>query len=542
MARPNLDRETEKLIERFVPVIRDAFFNALQTIKDQARINAMVEAIEAGNIELAFRVLGISDAALREIMRAVEQAFEDGGIMAAQTFPPVDIGGTRAVFRFDVRNSRAEQWLRNHSSQLITRIVDEQRVAIREIIEQGMVDGRNPRNVALDIVGRIDKATGKRVGGIVGLTLAQERAVRRARKELQDLDASYFNRKRRDARFDRTVQQAIKSGKPLPADVVDKLITRYSDSLLQLRGEMIARSEAIESLNASAHEVHRQLIDTGAVKENQVQRFWDSAGDKRVRNSHRIMDGQQRSLDEPFETPGGARLMFPGDKSLGAPGDETIMCRCRVRTKVDWLAVFDKKPDVEPPTETPAERNRRLDRESKNYTLENGRREGKEFLTAYDSVTGEKIGGVSGTVSQVGFSPQDYVRTLDPMNSFIVHHNHPSSSSFSDQDLITLTEAAGVSGLWAHGHNGSSYYAEPGFEPFTKRVYKKVERAFDNRVQEILTMQNLKDWKRIGNHVIALILHEQGYIRYEYELTAETKESADRHADFIARVVKELSK
>jgi hypothetical protein len=273
----------------------------------------------------------------------IEQAFEQGGVTVAGTFPRglTDDVGQSVVFRFDVRNSRAEAWAREHSSSLVTRVTDEARTVIRQTIEQGVEDGRSPRNVALDIVGRIDKTTGRRTGGTVGLTTQMERWVAGARRQLNALDPAYLERKQRDGRFDSVVRNAIASGKPLTQEQIDALIGRYSDRLLQLRGETIARTEMIQSLNMSADLAFRQAIDEGTVSAKLITKTWDATGDRRTRHTHMAMDGQRVQFDEPFKTPYGARLMFPGDISLGAPASEIINCRCRVSHNVDWFADLD---------------------------------------------------------------------------------------------------------------------------------------------------------------------------------------------------------
>lgn len=335
-------QQLDALVDLFIPQIRAAFLAAIQDIVDNVLLSRVVDAIRDGDVEAAFRALGFSDAAMRPLTAAIEHAFEQGGIMAGKTFPKwLNTPAARIVFRFDVRNSRAEGWLREHSSQLITRIEDETRKNVRNVLTVGMQDGRNPRNVALDIIGRIDPATGNRTGGIVGLTENQEYWVRGARRKLVDLNADYFNLSLRDKRFDRTVAAAIRDGKSLPSDVVDKLVMRYKDNALKYRGDMIGRTEAIHSLNRSEWEATKQAVEMGAVKESAVKREWDDVGDRRTRWSHRKMNGQLVGLDEPFVSPSGARMMHPGDTSLGAPGAEVIACRCRVRQKIDWLADLD---------------------------------------------------------------------------------------------------------------------------------------------------------------------------------------------------------
>jgi uncharacterized protein with gpF-like domain len=213
-----------------------------------------------------------------------------------------------------------------------------------------LIDGRNPKNVALDIIGRVDYATGKRTGGIIGLTSNQSNWVGNVRNELQEINraiveklpqaevSGYFNRELRNKRFDRTILKAVRENQPLPQDTIEKLVTNYKNNALQYRGETIGRTEAIQSLNASKHEAIKQAVDMGAVKASAVKRIWDSAGaDGRTRASHLAMDGQSVGLDEPFTSPDGFQLMFPGDTSLGADAGEIINCRCNVRDEIDFF-------------------------------------------------------------------------------------------------------------------------------------------------------------------------------------------------------------
>jgi len=329
----------DDLIDLFTPEIRDAFIAAIQGVNNSAIISDMIAAIEAGDPVRAFQALGFSPAAMRPLTQTIERAFEAGGVLTGENFPKyLNTPSGRTVFRFDVRNSRAEAWLRDHSSGLVTRLTDEARTNVRTVLERGMLDGRNPRNIALDLVGRVDPTTRNRVGGIVGLTANQETWVSSARRRLVDLDNAYFSMELRDKRFDRTVARAIADGRPLPAETIEKLTTAYKNNALRYRGESIARTEALQSLNRSENEAYLQAVDLGAVNRASARRVWDSVGDGRVRWSHSKMEAQEVGLDEPFVSPRGARMMHPGDTSLGAPADEVVMCRCRVRMKVDFLA------------------------------------------------------------------------------------------------------------------------------------------------------------------------------------------------------------
>lgn len=64
----------------------------------------------------------------------------------------------------------------------------------------------------------------------------------------------------------------------------------------------------------------------------QIKRRWMCTKDARTRFSHGMADGQiVVGTKDPFNV-GGYKMMFPGDKSLGAPGHEIYNCRCTTRT------------------------------------------------------------------------------------------------------------------------------------------------------------------------------------------------------------------
>lgn len=358
----NRRQTLDDLIDLFTPEIRDVFLAAMQDVVDNAIIGDMIDAIEQGDVIAAFQALGFTQAAMLPIIKIVENAFERGGVLTGDKFPKfLRTPSGRAIFRFDVRNSRAEAWLRDHSSQLVTQLTDEARDNVRSVIERGMIAGNNPRSTALDIVGRIDPVTRNRVGGVVGLTRNQELWVANTRRDLNDLNRivsdefgsipisefrkkienhPYFARELRRKGSDASIIRELTSGKQINADTIDKLVTAYKSNALRYRGEVIARTEAMQALNRSEYEATLQAVDMGALRSNDVKRVWDSAGDNRVRWSHKEMDGQAVGVNEPFVSPSGARLMYPGDTSLGAGGSEVIQCRCRVRMEVDFLAAW----------------------------------------------------------------------------------------------------------------------------------------------------------------------------------------------------------
>jgi hypothetical protein len=140
----------------------------------------------------------------------------------------------------------------------------------------------------------------------------------------------------RDARFDRAVMKAADSGEPIPADLVNKMVTAYKNRALRYRAETIARKETITSLHTAQEMAMQQAIAKGAVSRSAVTYIWRTAHDKRVRGTHRAMDGQVRGEGQQFITGGGAHLLYPGDPS--GPAAEVINCRCWREPRIDFLA------------------------------------------------------------------------------------------------------------------------------------------------------------------------------------------------------------
>lgn len=324
----------DTLLKLLTAEMQSAFLMAVQGVVDSVVLQQVIDAIVAGDADKAFELLGFNPAALRPITAAIERMYEQSGNWTAEGYPRQP---GYPVFRFDVRSPNAEKWIKDKSSELISRLTDEARINVKSTLETGIIRGQNPRNTALDIVGRIDRQTGKREGGVIGLTVGQESWARSFRMNLEQLSEDYFTKQLRDKRFDGTVRKAIDSGKPLPTDVIDKLVARYRASALKYRGETVARTESIHAFSVAELESARQIVATGAVRQKDVKREWDSAGDRRVRPAHKDMDGQQVGLDEPFRSPDGALLMYPGDTTLGAPARDVVNCRCRVKTVIDWF-------------------------------------------------------------------------------------------------------------------------------------------------------------------------------------------------------------
>nr|WP_289851531.1 phage minor head protein [Sinorhizobium meliloti] len=328
------------MLATYEPRLAAAFREAIEEIRSSVVLARVIERLERGDVNGAVEAMQIEPEAFSALEIALQEAFNAGGTDAVGELPKVmDPQGNRVIWRFGVRNPVAEAILRELSSTMVTHITNDQRQGIRQALEQGLARGANPRSTALDVVGRQNRVTGRREGGVIGLTRYQIEFIERARLHLASGDPEqmkrYFELKTRDKRFDRTVVAAVRAGKPVTGEALTKIIGRLRDKNLLLRGEMLARTETMMALSSARDEAMRQQIAPGRVQAQDVTKVWRSAGDSRVRHTHRVLNGKSVGMDELFQSPSGALLRFPGDPR--APISEISGCRCRLEYRVDHI-------------------------------------------------------------------------------------------------------------------------------------------------------------------------------------------------------------
>lgn len=329
-------REIITEIERLEPSISEGFKASIFKIRGSVAIARLEEAIRAGDLEAARRIVNLSQARFSELTEGNRGVYLAGGEFSANQ-APASLG-----FSFNVNSPRAARYLQEKSSALLDLIINDQNQMIRDVLSEGVDAGVNPRRLALDLVGRVDRRTGERVGGRLGLTANQARYVSSAQSELLSGDRAqmrnYLQRQARDKRFDSMVLKAIEDEAPIPRPDADRIAARYSDNLLQVRGETIARTEALESFHAGADEALNQAVEEGFARSEDIVKVWSSTGDARVRDGHRAMDGQTVGLNETFVDPvTGDRLRYPADSQASAA--TRVNCRCAMIQRVDWSRV-----------------------------------------------------------------------------------------------------------------------------------------------------------------------------------------------------------
>ncbi|WP_311272180.1 MULTISPECIES: phage minor head protein [unclassified Rhizobium] len=341
-----LRQQLDALIDTLTPSMEKAFRAAIDDIRSEIVLAEVVTMLELRDIEGAINALHIDPEAFRPLSDAVRQAFNQGGILVTQNMPKLsDPTGARVVVRWDGENQRAEQIIRTKAAQLVTMVTEDTKEMIRERIAAGYEQGQGPRTIATSIAGRIDKVTGKRVGGVIGMTAQLGRTVEKARVSLSTGDIegmkAYLRLSKRNRIYDARVRKAIEAGKPVDAQTIGKINEALTKAYVNLRALSIARTETMMAVSTSQHEAFQQGLDKAGRDASLVTRTWRSAGDGRVRHSHMVMNGQQVvGMDLAFQAPSGAMLRYPGDTSLGAGAAEVINCRCIAIYSFDFAEAY----------------------------------------------------------------------------------------------------------------------------------------------------------------------------------------------------------
>lgn len=342
-----LNRQLSDLIAKQRPQLQRAFRLAIRDIIDRVTINQVVQALRRNDIEAAIDALGVSRAAFSPFIQSLTGTYAQAGAIAAASNVWLTPTG-RAKVRFDLANPLANEFITQYSSNLVTSVSDDTRDALRVAIRAGYEQGRGPLDIARDLTGRIG-ANGRRTGGIVGLNEPQAMAVQNMRARLASGDPVEMRKvlgmTRRDKRLDGIINRAIENGTTLSQSDINRITGRYSDRLLALRGETIARTETAAAVENARYDAFKMGMDENNVPDWAVEKTWlHGGGRKDPRDDHVAFSGTKvTGLNTPFVLPDGTRMQGPHDTSLGAGAKHVANCTCRARMEVRWDLIYQRE-------------------------------------------------------------------------------------------------------------------------------------------------------------------------------------------------------
>lgn len=204
----------------------------------------------------------------------------------------MEAGGRGVVqnFLLDLNTPNVLRWMDTRAGELIVGMNKQQHMAVRGVLQffVSMPETPNPT-----VVGRYLRP-------IIGLTDAQELAVRRLRIRL------------------------VGQGLALPT--IESQVRNYANRLIAWRAENIARTEYAFAFNYGNFEAMRQARDLGLVGPN-IIKIWQTAEDEKVCPVCAPLNGQIVDLDETFP--------ITGTTSFTPPAHPR--CRCTLVFRVMTL-------------------------------------------------------------------------------------------------------------------------------------------------------------------------------------------------------------
>jgi len=324
MIRP-LDENEKKIF--------GAFLKSSSNIKSDVAYHKLVAAIASGDPENVITAMALDSAAFSELRLRFAEIFENGGSI----FSGRIIKAQNDVFRFDIQKFNAQRFMASKDVQ-IQGLVGEQKDIVREILTRSIRSKTSMNEAILQLAGRVDRRTGKRTGGVIGLSERQFQTIERLRDDLTSNDPKRIKRvlslDLRDPRFDAIIKRSVKDGVPIPAAKINAILNRYQARALRQRAQTIAYTEATTAFNAGQIASAEQAISAGIVDEKLLTKEWQSRGDNLVRGSHIFLNRKKVGFKEKFTSYGGVQIAYPGDPD--APQEEIVNCRCSMKIDLDF--------------------------------------------------------------------------------------------------------------------------------------------------------------------------------------------------------------
>lgn len=199
-------------------------------------------------------------------------------------------------------------------------------------VADAYINGDMPKIYAMNRAYTIKSVINQADGALDGIDFAlfDEYTVKRLLVEQPDLMPYYPAERAVKRKIDlaygkRQITSVVTSG-ILQGQSINQMARHLMDNVTDMNrtsAVRAARTAITEAENAGRQAARDELESKGAI----LGKRWMATHDSRTRHYHAEADGQTVQNGEPFEV-GGEKLMFPGDRSMGASGWNLYNCRC----------------------------------------------------------------------------------------------------------------------------------------------------------------------------------------------------------------------
>lgn len=323
----------DNLAYQYEPELKTAINTLLENYGEYIDEKALLSALQSGNSSLVIEVLnkGVSLAESSTVAIGTALQHTAAGVVGTAA---ITANYTEAQFMFRAFNPLVIDWAHRYGYDLIQEIGKKTREGIKEIVKNSLREG----------IGPIEQA--REIKSMVGLTQSQAKAVNNFRKNLESFHLKrnanswglgnkidrvngrqvwrygeggqpqdgILTRRLRDFRYDGQLRTAMKTGKPLTPEQINKMVAAYQRKFIQHRARTIARTESLRATNKGIRLSFQNAVKQGQVAEDDVTRDWILALDERTCPTCSAipkMNPNGVGLNEPFKTPIGPVMEGP---------------------------------------------------------------------------------------------------------------------------------------------------------------------------------------------------------------------------------------
>ena len=245
--------QIHRVADKMEPKLRKAFLEAFEALAGLVPIGTLTDLIEAEDVAGIGRIVQQLDLPNPTVVTSL---LTDTATDAAK------ITATGLDMSFTLDNPAVERWAAKYTGDLITGVTNETKLAVREIVRSGFVEGIPPRTQA------------RQIRRIVGLT---------------ERDAGVV---------DRFLRGQLENG--IATKRAEQQADRMAARLLRRRAETIARTESIKAANRGQYVAWQDAADQGLIDRTRTRVVWVATTDKRICAICAVLDGKTVKFGDQF--------------------------------------------------------------------------------------------------------------------------------------------------------------------------------------------------------------------------------------------------
>jgi Phage Mu protein F like protein len=301
----------DRLSFRLQGPMRRAFTRAMDTMVAKMDVSQVEALLARGDVGGAVRaVLDAGEVSAKSVLRTQFSTALDAGARLALTQGANKLSGTHMV-NLIAGSPRAAKAMARLELQFFPPVFQDTEAVLRSVYATGLAEGVNPRTVA------------RSTREFVGITSYDHSIIQSYELDLRSGNLSNaLGRTLRDARYDRTLRDALATGRRLGESEVKTMAGRYTERLVKWRAETWSRSATLNAAKESQLVAWQEAADASGFDEGEVVKTWITQMDGKERPEHHDMNEETVPIDETFSN------------GQTIPGEDDYNCRCTFTVRV----------------------------------------------------------------------------------------------------------------------------------------------------------------------------------------------------------------